>query len=264
LTSKSLKIKSEDWLCDLISDLVLRDENRFSLFECVEFEFLSSDAASRFIELACQFVELLNSSIFSRLGRRFILPVSPASKNSRVASEPGRELKLKRDSPLDGIIAYLTSKCGGNVHDRGVVDVTAISIGSGAAQNVADLQNRSTFLQSKNTESNPWVCYDFKNLQVTPTHYALLSYHGSGSNYFNPKSWYFEGSNDGTSWTVLHECSNNSDLNGAGLIGQYAVTKSMKCRFIRMRQTEHHCSSSPSRYYLTLAGFELHGILHEV
>jgi hypothetical protein len=204
----------------------------------------------------------LNSSIFSRLGRRFILPVSPASKNSRVAPEPGREFKLKRDSPLDGIIAYLTSKCGGNVHDRGVVNVTAISTSTGPAQNVADLQNRSTVLQSKSTESNPWVCYDFKNLQVTPTHYALLSYQGSGAGYWHPKSWYFEGSNDGTNWTVLHDCSNNSDLNGAGLIGQYTVSKSMKCRFIRIRQTQHH-SSSTSYYYLTLAGFEVHGILHE-
>jgi hypothetical protein len=212
--------------------------------------------------LACQFIELLNSSIFSRRGRRFVLPVSPASKNSRVASEPGREFKLKRDSPLDGIIAYLTSKCGGNVHDRGVVDVTAISIGSGAAQNVADLQDRSLILQSKSTESNPWVCYDFKNLQVTPTHYAVLSY-PCDPGVYHPKSWYLEGSYDGTTWTVLHECSNNTDLNGKNLIGQYAVSKSMKCRLIRIRQTEHHCSRLPNAYYLSLAGFELHGILHE-
>jgi hypothetical protein len=139
--------------------------------------------------------------------------------------------------------------------------VTAISTSSGPAQNVADLQNRSTFLQSKSTESNPWICYDFKKLQVTPTHYALLSWQGSRSDYYHPKSWYFEGSNDGTNWTVLHNCPNNSDLNGATLIGLYRLSNSMKCRFVRIRQTQHHCNNTIA--YLMLAAFELHGIFHE-
>jgi hypothetical protein len=257
--SKSLKIKSDDWLCGLICDLVSGDDQHFILFEFVQFEFLTTGAASRFIELAGKFADLLNSSILISLGRRFVLPVSPDASTAR--SVTGRAIGLKRDSPLDGIIAYLTSKCGGNVHERGIVTVTGSS-NSSRAPTVADLQNRASNFQSAVSESNPWVCYNFKNLQVTPTHYALLSYHGAAASYFHPKSWYFEGSNDGTIWTVLHACSDNSDLNGAGLIGQYAVSKSMKCRFIRIRQIQHHNSGS-NRGYLTLAGFELHGILYE-
>jgi hypothetical protein len=256
--SKSLKIKSEDWLFGIISDLVSHDDQQFVLFEFIQFEFLSSEVASRFVELACQFIDLLNSSILVRLGRRFVLPVSPDGSNARLGT--GRVIGLKPDSPLDGIIAYLTSKCGGNVHQRGIVNVTASSAGS-MAPAVADLQSRILFYQSAAREPDPWICYDFKNLQVTLTHYALLSYACSGANYYNPKSWYLEGSNDGTSWTVLHECLDNSDLNGSGLIGQYSVSRSIQCRFVRIRQTQHHCSDKAS-YFMTLAAFELHGILH--
>jgi hypothetical protein len=260
MQSKLLKIKSEDWLCGLICDMVSRDRNSFSLFEYVRFEFLSSEVARRFIDLACELIDSLNSSILAGVGCRFILPVSPETRNSRITGR--REFGLKPDSPLDGIIAYLTSNCGGNVHERGIVNVTASSYRGGSLKEVADLQNRSGVYQTAYHDSNPWICYDFKHLRVTPTHYALRSYSGCGRNICHPKSWYIEGSNDGTEWTVLHECANNSDLNGASLIGQYAVSKSMKCRFVRIRQTQHH-GTCANAHYLTLSGFELHGILHE-
>jgi hypothetical protein len=260
LQSKSLKIKSEDWLCGLICNLVSRDENFFTLFEYVGFEWISIEIARRFIDVACGLMDFLNSSIMIDVGRRFVLPVSPKSSDFRVLG--GTECGLRRESPLDGIISHLTSKCGGNVHELGVVNVTASTIGGDSAKYVVDLENRSICVQKRYNDSKPWICYDFKNLRVTPTHYALLSCSGYGPNTYHPKSWYVEGSDDGTEWTVLHECSNNSDLNGGGLIGQYPVSEARKCRFVRLRQTQHH-SPNTGVHYLTLSGFELHGTLHE-
>jgi hypothetical protein len=150
--SKSLKIKNEDWLYAVISDLIHRDQNAFSLIECVQF--LATDVASRFIELACQFINLLNLSIFVSLGRRFVLPVSTNTINGR--SEMGRVIELKPDSPPDGIIAYLTLKCSGNVHDRGIVDVAASGNNDNLPKNVVDFQNRSTYVQTDSKESHPY------------------------------------------------------------------------------------------------------------
>jgi hypothetical protein len=65
----------------------------------------------------------LNISQF-RIGNLsiLVLPVHPEHSNARVAS---RELAFAPSLPLSGIIAYLTSQFGGNVHDRNIVNITA-------------------------------------------------------------------------------------------------------------------------------------------
>jgi hypothetical protein len=48
--------------------------------------------------------------------------------------------------PFVGIIAHLTKQCGGNVHDRGVVNITASTTsGSCHPKNAADLTTNDCF-----------------------------------------------------------------------------------------------------------------------
>jgi hypothetical protein len=102
----------------------------------------------------------------------------------------------------DGIIAHLTRECGGNVHDHGVVDVTSGSFeketcganprsgvyGSyphSAAKNAADLETNSCFISAFRRKEediphtrNNWVCYNFKERRIIPTHYAIRTNDG--------------------------------------------------------------------------------------
>jgi hypothetical protein len=59
------------------------------------------------------------------------------------------------DSPLNGIIHRLTMECGGNVHDRGVITITANrpvnDSPNWAAKNIADLEADSSFLAPMRT-----------------------------------------------------------------------------------------------------------------
>jgi hypothetical protein len=95
------------------------------------------------------------------------------------------------------IIAHLTRECGGNVHDRSVVEIRSGSFEmetdganphSGAfcnspgyaAKNAADLEADSCFHSAYRTNSeivrhtrNNWVCYDFKERRIVTTHYAI-------------------------------------------------------------------------------------------
>jgi hypothetical protein len=74
----------------------------------------------------------------------------------------------------DGIIAHLTRECGGNVHDRHVVEVTCGSFAKetreanphsgaydnedwAAAKNVADLETDSRFLSAYRTKEEDSV-----------------------------------------------------------------------------------------------------------
>jgi hypothetical protein len=205
LMSNKLKIKNEDWLYETIWRLVEIDRMNFSLIQFIRFEFVSTSIARRFIEDCVYFVELINSSIWSSIGRRFVHNISPGQSTRRFVTDD------KTFSPtgqsLDGIISYLTLKCGGNVHDEGLIEALSNSIYSSRhPKYAADLQNRKSYFES-NGEPNSWICYDFKDMEVTPTHYSILSYPSEPNQHHHPKSWCLEVSRDGKSWTEVHRCA---------------------------------------------------------
>jgi hypothetical protein len=155
----------------------------------------------------------------------------------------------------DGIIAHLTRECGGNVHDRNVVDVTSgsfekeiegVNPHSGAyendpdcaAKNAADLETDSFFQSAYRWEEdsphtrNNWICYDFKERRIVPTHYTIRTYGGPG---WHLKSWLVETSVDGDSWWEVASEKDNKQLNGFFyFIATFAVAGGEECRFIRL------------------------------
>jgi hypothetical protein len=112
--------------------------------------------------------------------RRLIFSVSPATSSERLAFRCQR-FAPSLDSLLDGIVSHLTSACRGNVHVLGVADISVSHVNwSYVAKNAVDLRNRNSFSQSSGP-ADSWIHYDFKNIRVLPTHYALLSYFTSPS-----------------------------------------------------------------------------------
>jgi hypothetical protein len=81
----------------------------------------------------------------------------------------------RANEPLNGIIAYLTRKYGGNVHDRGIVTITSKSVYSSdpgfAVRNVADLDSPSYFLS--NGEESQWIVWNFHGLRIDRTHITI-------------------------------------------------------------------------------------------
>jgi hypothetical protein len=80
---------------------------------------------------------------------------------------------------LNGIISHLTAKCCGNVHDKGAVEISASSLHyndpSFALWNAADLGNKGSCFGSRKG-TGAWICSDFKELRIKPTHYTIRMY----------------------------------------------------------------------------------------
>jgi hypothetical protein len=98
-----------------------------------------------------------------------------------------------------------------------------------------------------------WICWDFHEMRVRPTHYTIRSYW--------LKSWVIESSLDGEGWTEIDRKTNNQDFKAhAWETASFAVSKSAECRFIRLTQTG-------KRHYpddcLSISAFELFGTLLE-
>jgi hypothetical protein len=89
---------------------------------------------------------------------------------------------MKTDQSLEGIISYLTKKHGGNVHEKGIVTITSKWVRDDpkfALKNVADLTSRSDFIS--NHEPDQWVCWDFREMGVRPTHYTIFGPNSTSS-----------------------------------------------------------------------------------
>jgi hypothetical protein len=107
----------------------------------------------------------------------------------------------------------------------GIVTITLKSVITDdpmfAPKNAADLTSGSQF--SSNDEPGQWICWDFREMRVRPTHYTIWAAW--------LKSWVVEGSLDGESWTEIDRQTNNQDFS-------FAVSNPAGCRFIRLTQTD--------------------------
>jgi hypothetical protein len=165
-------------------------------------------------------------------------PVLPASK-----SRPTFTFELPDPGSLDGIIAYLTQRCGGNVDDRHIVEFSPSS-----ARVLADLNSRARVSQSGG------ISWDFLKKRVVPTHYTLLGFNGDDY----PEGWMIEGSLDRESWVVLDQRADNHDLAGEFVAWSYAFANPTECRYIRMcMKGVNHANGG----WLSLCAVEFFGTL---
>ena len=185
-------------------------------------------------------------------------------------SEPGREFVYHKPlfpPELDGVISHLTRECGGNVHDKGIVNVTASSVYNNSRyhhpKNAAGSGTEWDYTSSN--EEDTWICYDFKERRVLPTSYSVRS-NDDGPGRAHLKSWVIEVSNDGSSWTEIDRRDNNDELNAQYVIANFTISKvpSESFRFFRLRQTgKNHSDDHYSRYYVYITALEIFGTLFE-
>lgn len=90
---------------------------------------------------------------------------------------------------------------------------------------------------------NSWICFEFINHFIIPTHYTLKSEKSDGVNGDHPKSWVIEvsnNSNDSNGWITIDTQTNNSSLNGSNYVHTFSIKNKVtdRYKFIRLRQTD--------------------------
>jgi hypothetical protein len=179
---------------------------------------------------------------------------TPSPSSEPAKSQSKVEIPMKAANSLDGIISYLTKKHGGNVQEKGIVTITSKSVDDDpvyALKNVADLTSGPLF-RSKD-EPGQWVCWDFREMRVRPTHYTLWA--------LDLRWWDVEGSLDGSSWTEIDRQAYNQDFTNAfGNTASFGLSKPAEFRFIRLTQTDKNHGHYDA---LSLRAVEFFGTLSE-
>jgi hypothetical protein len=243
--SDKLQLESEDSLLNSILGL---GRGYFDFLGNVRSEYLSVSGIDRLLTSIS--IDEIDGEVWSGLCRRLRLSVKPQSiLESRFCLH---HFTIDSSRRFDGIVSWLTRKCGGNVHKHGVVSITASSSYRHDCCQVADY-NWHDYWYSRN-QANSWIQFDFKHRQVSVTNYSIKS-DGTSCNHL--LHWSLQGSNDGQSWTVLDQ-RDTQDLNDNYIVQSYECGshQSSQFQFIRLIQTG---PNSSNYNHLMLANLEFFG-----
>jgi hypothetical protein len=165
-------------------------------------------------------------------------------------------IPFSAEAPLHGIIRHLSEKCGGNVHAKGVVTITASSQNQNLRVHQLANLDSDTIFNSQNLP-NQWFCYDFKDRRVILSQYSVRTYKYAG---YNPRSWVVESSVDGETWSELDRKVNCDDLFDSKVVRTFPIAHPVECRMVRFRQTGPNCRN---HHHLCLTAFEVFGTVQE-
>jgi hypothetical protein len=157
------------------------------------------------------------------------------------------EIPMGCTGSLEGIIAALTKMHRGNVHEKGIVTISAKSVhGMSLPQNCADLTSDRAFY----SEGGPgqWICWDFGKMRLHVTNYTIRLFRSSSESTWThlPTSWVLEGSLDGGAWTEISRQTGTSkfvDSTGAMNTASFPVSDSSEFRFLRLTQAAENADA---------------------
>jgi hypothetical protein len=220
LNSGSLRLITEDSLLNFILSLDWAEQ--LLAVRYIRAEYLTIESmASLVSRLADSDFDLL---VWTSLCRRLCLPGAFGLVESR---EGTLQFRMNPARPLDGIIRYLTTKHGGNVHTHGIVQMTSASDDWRSLWNVANLEGESPFWSDSRT--GQWICWNFGEMRVRATHYTIRAY--------GLRSWVGESSLDGEVWTEIDRQTDNLAFTRNVSTASFSVSNPVESRFIRLTHT---------------------------
>lgn len=143
-----------------------------------------------------------------------------------------------------GIIDYLTTKAGENIHQNGMIEVQANS-----QLTQTGLKNRyspqyvvnkmgitsNLFYAAEKGQTLFWLCFDFKSMRVEISGYAIRN--TQYANVANIRNWVFEISDDNQNWTQIDNQSDCQLFKTSSATGYFSATSSRFVRYCRFRHT---------------------------
>ena len=132
-----------------------------------------------------------------------------------------------------GILETLSKEVRGNIHEKGVVEITASSTDHGSCFKVAD-RDWDDYWFSGN-KPDQWICFDFKSRRVRVTDYRIKT-HKFSSYSCHLKEWKLQGSDNQSDWVDM-DTRDCDALNESRKVEHFTCAKPGVFRFIRLLST---------------------------
>ncbi|KAK8888408.1 hypothetical protein M9Y10_039478 [Tritrichomonas musculus] len=284
ISHDKLVIESEDSLFQFINELFDDEEeesdensddfNIISFYELIEFSELSEKKFNRFLKNFSP--DEITYPIWKKLIKCFYYVMRSSLKSKEeepLSTTPKRyfylthilQIPYKGNTQFQfkGIIHHLQEQYKGNVHDKGVVEITSSSVyvESCSPKNAANFESYLYF--ASNNEENAWICYDFKDRKVKPSHYSLRSRRDCGVDGNHLKKWCIEGSNDQKIWKTLDIRKKEQSLNNANASNTFDIQGLGDDDYFRYLRLQQIGRNTGSNFHLNVSALEYFGSVIE-
>lgn len=254
IRNDQLKLEDEDSLIQLINKIYLKNRKYSYFYSYVNFQYVSETEFENFSNIFD--VNDINNEIWQSILKLAIKSLGEKQSKNNEIKNKNESKHLLNESEFNGIIKYLTTKTGGNIHDNGTIEVTTNSLCKGQEPKyLLNFDYNGDYNASPNKKA--WVCFDFKDKKIKITNYSIKS-NCNGPNQFHLKSWILEVSNDGQNWTKIDERKNCQEVNGPKKTGTFSVQANDFSRYVRLNQTEPSWNNAHVWfYYMEFYGYLL-------
>lgn len=198
---------------------------------------------------------------------------SSKKSDDQITSET-QDIQYDRSNRFNGILSFLTTKTGGNIHDNDTIEITASSVHHKKAKLVKSLgtyepkimldnlkepnKSATDFYAPEDGINDFWVCFDFKNYRVQINGYLVKS------NRFwdvsKAKNWVIEISDDGQKWIEIDKKTECSSLRGNDAVEYFEIESQLKFpRFCRFRHIGECWKGTKNNGYVGISFIEFYG-----
>ena len=264
LSHPKLKLNTEDELLSFLNELYQKDSKFSILYKHVIFENITSCCMKEFIGIFDY--NDLDFPVWQVLSVRLQSELKDDKKSDNL-KDRYKDKSIKTflhdtNNEFNGIFNYLTSKTGGNIHDNGTIEVTSNSIQYDASYHPKHLTclSQNNYFVNGSFSDEVWVCFDFKNMEIEITSYAIKSIQRE-KGCAHIKNWSIEISNDGEKWEKIDEHSNYAELNGPDIVKAFDVSPRIFARYCRFVHNNDYYGNLD--YNLGLNSIEFYGKLKE-
>ena len=141
------------------------------MFEYVEFKNVNEKTLEKFIEKFS--MNDLKLGIWKSICRKLL-----SSNDSKNCSKRYIDIIIEKHyiqgQEFKGILRYLSDESGGNIHDKGVVEIASNSAPNSNCQpkNVVNYQENN-YYETSSSIKNAKLCFDFKKNKIQVTNYSI-------------------------------------------------------------------------------------------
>lgn len=188
--NEHLKIQDEDQLLRFINKLYKSDKKYFQLYENVIFINATTESIKEFIEIfdfeyltyqtwlsiserLCSEIKNTNKETSKINNTRYKILNQKQLKSEIEETSQIKTFKYVENQEFKGIFNYLTKSSNGNIHDKGIINITSNYINSNHPKNLLDF-NENNYYSGK-FKQDCWTCFDFKDKEIEISHYSIKS-----------------------------------------------------------------------------------------
>ena len=239
LKSDKIKVEKEDIIWEIVKERLLKiensnnQENKSLLLGTIEPKYLRKDYLKEYIEMIDNEDIEREAKLFKKIKQLLIQNID----NIKIKKEiKGKIEKINHEEGqnFQGILYNLQKKYGNNIHDQGIISISASSSQHNRPEQVINYN----WNEKWHSDGNPgnWLEINFKQFKVKVDGYSLKTMNSPPDQDCHLKNWIIEGSKNKIDWIEIDREVNNYDLNGANYQHYYPISKELDYfQYVRIR-----------------------------